>query len=165
MLIEMTASVLISFNAFSSPGASAEAQFVAEKASQAKRYLCDSTALGLQKQQSFDQLYTVAEQCSAPNWDGYNAAPVSNEAYRLAYCFIEQLPPNLPMPTIGAEPDGHLTLEWHRSADNTLSISVAPDGNLHYSALLGPNSVYGTEAFFDQVPEIIVRLVHRLPSA
>ena len=43
---------------------------------------------------------------------------------------LEVLPDGLPMPSPGAEPDGQLTLEWHKSAYQTLSVSVTADGDL-----------------------------------
>jgi hypothetical protein len=162
MLIEMTASALISFNALSALGASSEAHYVAEQAKEARRHLYASNALGLQKREIFEELYAVAEECRTPDWDGYGAEPVSEGAYRLAYHFLEALPPGTPGPSIGAEPDGHLTLEWYRSPHHILSVSVSPEGDLHYAALVGPNKAYGTEAFFEDVPNTIVDLIRRL---
>jgi hypothetical protein len=165
MLIEMTASALISFNALSAHGASTEAQFVAERANEARRHLYESNALGLQKREVFEELCAVTEECRTRNWDGYGADPVLDDAYQLAYRFLEALPPGTPAPSVGAEPDGHLTLEWYRSPHHTLSVSVSPEGDLHYAALVGPNKAYGTEAFFWDVPKAILDLIHRLHAA
>jgi hypothetical protein len=165
MLIEMTASALISLNAFSVHGASDEAQFVAKQAKEARRHLYESNGLGLQRRELFEELCAVAEECKRPNWDGYGAEAVSEDAYQLAYCFLEACPPGTPRPSIGAEPDGHLTLEWYRSQHNVLSVSVSPEGDLHYSALVGPNKAYGTEAFFGEVPTEILALIRRVLPA
>jgi hypothetical protein len=102
------------------------------------------------------------EQCREQNWDGYGAASVEDETYRQAYRFIESLPWGMPVPTVGAEPDGHVTLEWHRSPRRTLSVSISPDGDLHYAALLGISKAYGSEPFFDEAPAAILNLIQRV---
>jgi len=143
--------------------------------SDAAQYVQDSTRLGrcqLHGSNVFgnesalrDELATVWEECREPNWDGFHALPVSRDALRSAYCFLESLPLGFPAPSIGAEPDGALTLEWHRSARRTFSVSVSPDDELHFAALFGPNRVYGTEAFFGEVPESILDLIRRVYAA
>ncbi|MBI1902176.1 MAG: hypothetical protein HYS13_13835 [Planctomycetia bacterium] len=85
---------------------------------------------------------------------------------RNAYVFLtEALPLGFPAPSIGAEPDGDLTLEWHCSPRRTLSVSVSPEGDLDYAGLFGPNRTYGTEVFYGEVPETILRLIRRVYSA
>ncbi|MFH0937823.1 MAG: hypothetical protein V1899_00835 [Planctomycetota bacterium] len=69
---------------------------------------------------------------------------------------------HVPMPSVGAEPDGHVTLEWHHSSRRTLSVSVSPDGELHYAALFGASKVYGTEPFFGNVPKSILDLISQV---
>jgi len=50
---------------------------------------------------------------------------------------------------VGAESDGHITFEWYTSPRHILSISVSPDGKLHYAALIGSRKAYGTEDFLE----------------
>lgn len=143
--------------------------------SDAARYVRDATQKGrwhLQKSRSLgvggalhEELGTVWEECRRANWDGFDSLPVDNDTLRNTYVLLESFPLGYPGPSIGAEPDGCLTLEWHRSTRRTLSVSVAPDGNLHYAALLGPNRVYGTEAFFGEVPESVLDLIRRVYGA
>lgn len=92
------------------------------------------------RQQGFQSLAAQAESCAKPGWDGHGAEPVTLDACRCAYRFVEGLPPGIPMPSVGAEPDGHLTLEWYRSPSRVLSVSVGPAGELNYAALLGEKS-------------------------
>jgi hypothetical protein len=109
-----------------------------------------------------EELATIAQECSSANWDGYGAAPVSEETFDQASAFLESLPLGTPAPSVGAEPDGHLTLEWYRSPRLTLSVSASPDGDLHYAALVGPAKAYGTEPFLGEVPQVILDLIHRV---
>lgn len=145
------------------PGFSETAEFIEKTRSQGRRYLMESNAFGIDSSLS-DELAMVWEECRKANWDGFQALPVAQETLRSTYRFLELLPLGFSAPSIGAEPDGHLTLEWHRATRRTLSVSVSPDGDLHYAALIGPNRVYGTEAFVDEIPDSIIALVRRIDS-
>jgi hypothetical protein len=114
---------------------------------------------------AFAELFQTFEECRQPNWDGYAAQPVSAEIYNLAYEFLTALPPGTPDPSLGAEPDGHITAEWYRSPQRTLSVSVSPDGELHYAALLGSAKTCGTEPLTGAVPKVVADLIHRVTVA
>lgn len=161
----MTAIALRQFTAVTSGGASETARFVAKQIEQWRRQLQDSYALGQKAKGSLNELYQVFEECRQANWDGYGAAPVSARTFHAAYEFLEALPLGTPAPSVGAEPDGHITLEWYHSPRRTLSISVSPECELHYAALIGVSKVYGTGPFFGQVPKEIMDLIHRVTSA
>jgi hypothetical protein len=165
MILEMTATALITFGGPATTGASDAARFVACQAEGVRRRLQSSYALGRLNQGIFDELFTVAEAAGGAGWDGYGAEPVSPEAYAKAYRFLESLPLGTPRPAITAEPDGQIAFEWYVSSYRTLSVSVSADGDLHYSALLGPNKAYGTEAFFGETPRAILDLILRLYAA
>ena len=110
----------------------------------------------------FDELLKTFEECSEKNWDGFGAQAVCEETFHLARRFLAALPFGAPAPSIGAEPDGCLTFEWYRSPLRTLSVSVSPDGDLHYAALLDSANAYGTERFFGETPEVIDTLIRRV---
>jgi hypothetical protein len=76
--------------------------------------------------------------------------------------FLESLPRDLPAPSIGAEPDGVLTMEWDCSERRTLSVRVSSGEELHFAGLFGSNRVYGTETFLGQIPKPILDLVRRV---
>lgn len=164
MSLQMTTSPNISFGFIGSRGNSETALFVDQKAQQGRRQLQESRVLGLRGKGAFDGLNQVYEDCLEPNWDGYSAMPVSEATYQLAYQFLEALPLGAPLPSCGAEPDGQLTLEWHRSPRWTLSISMSPEGDLHYAALLGTRKAYGTEPFFGDAPKTIMDLIQQVTT-
>ena len=143
-------------------GVSDEATVIARATQEEKRLLSRTNALG--NEAGFDELATVWESCRKPNWDGYQALPVDQDTLRNAYVFLESLPLGSPSPSIGAEPDGDLTFEWHRSPRHTLSVSITSVGDLHFAALLGPNRVYGTEAFFGEAPQRILNLIRQVSA-
>lgn len=120
-----------------------------------------SEALGMQKVID-DELAEVWAECRVPDWDGYNALPVSAGAYLQAKRLLLSLPLGTRSPSIGATPDGHVTLEWHHGRRRSLTVTAAPDGYLHYAALLGPDRHCGTEAFFEDVPQTIRSLISQV---
>jgi hypothetical protein len=141
-------------------GFSEEARSIARAARNQKRESRKSATLG--NKAAIDELGAAWEECRQEGWDGYSAQPVTQDTLRNAYIFLEALPLGVPVPSVAAEPDGELAFEWHLSARRTLSVSVTPDGDLHYAGLFGPNRVYGTEAFFGRIPETILNLVRRV---
>jgi hypothetical protein len=110
----------------------------------------------------FEELAELAEECQEPNWDGYGADAIDDDAVREAGRFLRGLPMGFPRPSLGVEPDGHVTFEWHASPRRTLSVSISPDGMLHYSALIGTSRRFGTEPFLGQCPTVILDLARRV---
>lgn len=165
MIAEMTTAALISTSPMTTCGASELANFVARQGAAGRQNLQNSFYFGFNNREVFNELFSVAEECKSANWDGQGAAPVSGESYRAAYKFLEALPLGAVAPSVGVEPDGEMTLEWHHSPRRTLSISFSRNGELHYAALLGASKTYGTEPFFGDVPKIIMDLASRVMAA
>ena len=112
----------------------------------------------------WEQLAELTEEVCRPNWDGHGAEPVKDQTIGVATRVIDALPAEYLHPSsVGAEPDGHVTLEWYRSTDWLLSVSVSPVGMLHYAALLGDDSFIGSCLFEDngKVPGVILDLIRR----
>lgn len=102
------------------------------------------------------ELASVFAECRAPDWDGYGALPVTPQAWLHAERFLEMVATDSPPPTIGAEPDGQITMEWGSQRGRRLSVSISPDGDFHYAAILGSSTRHGTERQFEVVPEPVV---------
>jgi len=114
-------------------------------------------------------LDNLAYGCGREGWDGHGALAVDQSAVWHAHRVLDATPPisgGIAV-SMGAEPDGQVTIEWHRAAAWTLSVSVSPNGELHYAALLGSSNAYGTEPFDASVglPETIKRLIRRIEAA
>jgi hypothetical protein len=148
--------------ALTTSGISPTANYVSQKSRESRLHIEKSQSLGAAFENARQELCKTFDERCEPNWDGFGALPVTQDTYTQAYRFVEALPLGKCQPTIGAEPDGQITLEWHRGPYQTLSVSVSPDGDLHYSALIGPNKSYGTEAFFGDVPRTILDLIDRV---
>lgn len=119
------------------------------------------TAQGIE--QTIANLRAEFHASQRPGWDGYDAEPVSQSTFAQACAFLNALPRDIVMPSVGAEPDGDLTFEWYVSPRRVLSVSIGQGEELHYAALLGKVSRQsGTEPFLGEVPPEIVRLIHRV---
>jgi hypothetical protein len=108
-----------------------------------------------------DELRQLCEQFQIAGWDGHNALPVAAGSIEHAVHFVESLPATITAPSVGAEPDGQVTLEWYRSPRCVISVSVSPEGDLHYAALMGRNRHYGTIAS-GEAADSIVSLAERV---
>jgi hypothetical protein len=165
MIAEMTAAVLFRYGALSSRGTSDTASFITKQAQEGRQKWLETHTFGQQVRASIIELWQLFQDCRFPNWDAYGAEPVSEEAFKLAYQLLKVLPLGTPAASFGAEPDGHITLEWYRSPRRTLSVSVSPEGELHYAALVGASKHYGTEPFYGEAPKAIVDLIYRVLAA
>ncbi len=143
-----------------SSAVSDEAQFIDHQVDASWRSFQESRTLG--NVDLFEDLEELAAECGEPDWDGYGAVPINPEAVRVAQRFLRSLPVGAHRPTVGVEPDGHVTFEWHVAPKQTLSVSVSPDGMLHYSAAIGSSRSFGTEPFLGECPEAILDLVQRI---
>lgn len=107
----------------------------------------------------------VAQAAATADWDGYGALPVSDLSVRAARWFLSEIPAHLPMPEIGAEPDGEIAIEWAGSSGFALSISFSTQGLLTYAAIFGDSHARGTEAFVGSFPAIIAVHLDRVLSS
>ncbi|MHB8370716.1 MAG: hypothetical protein ACYDBP_13695 [Leptospirales bacterium] len=142
-------------------GSSETADFIFEEIKKTRQQLEGSFSFG----QPINELIQVYQDCRNPGWDGYNALPVLPDTLSLASDVLSSFPLGTPSPSFGAEPDGHITMEWHHSPYRTLSVSISPEKKLHFAALIGTNTYYGTENFYGEISRNIKDLIHRVLRA
>lgn len=111
-----------------------------------------------------DELIDVFAECHNPNWDGYEAKPVEFNTLFQAVKFIKAMPPILPKPSIGADPDGDLSLDWHETSDRTIMVSINSQGKLHFAALVGQSRFTGAEPFVGEWPRQLVDLIRQVAN-
>ena len=131
------------------------------QASQRNREYFDCSAV-LSKNPARDELLDLWNECKFSNWDGYDAFAVDPKTLTNAFKFIKTLPLGYDLPSVGAEPDGHITLEWYKNKFWVLSVSISPEGKLYYAALLGTEDKKGSELFFEDIPSNILRLIDQV---
>lgn len=114
--------------------------------------------------ESLKALQETFEECSAENWDGYNAAPVTFDDYSAAKRFLLFLPETYSAPEISADPDGKISFDWRPRDGVLLSVSVGRKNTIIYAGRFGEERPKGVEYFGDEIPEIVVRLLDRALS-
>lgn len=144
-----------------SRGSSDEAQFLEQESKNGVDHLRSSVSLGKGIESVLNELAETAHECGEPGWAGHASAAVQPDAYANAVAFVKSLPLGTPMPEVGVEPDGHLTLEWHCDPRHTLSVSIGPEGELYYAALLGRKKQNGAMPFYNSVPVEILGLIYK----
>ncbi|MEK6749542.1 MAG: hypothetical protein AABY83_10095 [Pseudomonadota bacterium] len=158
----MSVLALREFTAVGSRGLSVTASFIEGQLDKLSSQMQNSFVFGQMAKGTFDELAEVFANCRQPNWDGYDALPVDIRTFEIAQEFLKKLPLGIRAPSIGAEPDGHITMEWHRSLRKTLSVSISPKGELHFAELFGFDKKFGTKMFIGAVPEEIVGAIHKV---
>lgn len=162
MIADIPVSTMFALTTLHEQGAGEVASYVSRMVEESRNDLLRAEWTGTTA--AFNALARIAAEKAMPNWDGYDAEPIDRLSYRKAIEFIKAIPLGLSLPSIGAEPDGQVTLEWYRSPHQLLSVSVDPRGELHYAALLGPETVYGTVPFFGDIPGSVLSLINRATS-
>ena len=141
---------------------SLEAEYIGQHAQEPWDSIQQLNSIGIAD--LFHDLGQLAIECERPGWDGDGADPVLPSTIDQAVRLLRALPPGMSRPTLGVEPDGQITFEWYTSPKQVLSVSVCSDGNLYFAALLGAARHFGREPFFGDMPDEILRLVHRVAA-
>jgi hypothetical protein len=110
------------------------------------------------------EFLSVVNECLSEDWDGNGAIGLGLATIDAAWRFAKVVPLGIRQPSVGAEPDGHITFEWHTSPEKTLSVSLDKSANVHYSALLGQDRHYGTESFVSNVPARLLDLIYQVAA-
>jgi len=142
--------------------ASEAAGFVAEQRENSSDILQKSNVLGFVAKGTFQQLDEIFEECSSEGWDGERAKPISGEVLQCAKTFLKSFPLGVEAPEVGAEPDGAITLEWYRSSNRVISISINPGGWLYYAAIIGTSRRHGMDFALFDVSEDLLGLISQV---
>lgn len=116
-------------------------------------------SLQRQREIALDEAY---RDCSAPDWDGYGAAPANELSMSWAKQVLAALPRRLGVPEIAFEPDGDAGLECSLGPNKALSISIGCNGELRYAVRLDAATVIGTGVFADSLPKRLVEATEDL---
>jgi hypothetical protein len=109
---------------------------------------------------SLQQLAAMANECSEHRWDGCDAVGIDPLALLMAEQFLRALPDGIPPPEFAPEPDGAISVDWIRSRDRMLSLSIGRSDRMAYAWLNGADKGHGV-AHFDgrNVPSSVLHAI------
>jgi len=142
-----------------SKSSSDTACYVAQQRENSYGRLQESNTLELVGEETLQQLDEVYSECSSVGWDGANAKPVSEEVLQCAVRFLYSFSIRIEVPEVGAEPDGSITLEWYRSPNKVVSISINPDGWVYWAALIGASRRHGADYSLMGISDALLRTI------
>jgi hypothetical protein len=154
----------VPYGANSTRGVSDTAEFVVWLSAEYDRKWRASADFFVEMSKAHDSLLEVCGEASHPNWDGYTGSAVVAETCEMARRFLSVLPLGTEMPAVAVDADGLVSLEWYHSPRRTLSVSVSPDGEMYYAALVGASSRHGTHMFYDSLPRDLMDLIREVTS-
>ena len=139
--------------------ASEIAEYIDDRWKIIRELLQESNILGFVAKGTFQQLFEVFDECSSEGWDGDRAEPISVDVLYCTIRFLNSFPLGIEAPEVGAEPDGSITLEWYRSPNKVISISINPDGWMYYAALIGSSKRHGADYAMMGVSDDLLKII------
>jgi hypothetical protein len=122
----------------------------------------ESNTFGRPLVEAATSLRETFEECSVPDWDGYNALPINEDAFNEANKIIELLPSSIPMPEIMADPNGEIAFEWRKGNNHIFVLSVSGRQKITYAGIFGSNKTHGVEYYNSSLPSIILDYIRRV---
>ena len=117
------------------------------------------------KMEAVDIVIDTFRKHQKSNWDGYDAAPISEAACAEAILFLKKLPSTIPSPDVIPNPDGDVSLEWYIDQRLLFVATFSGTGIIAFAGVFGKGSkVHGTELFTESIPSSVVENLCRLFS-
>lgn len=108
-------------------------------------------------------IYSIYNEHSVPDWDGYDAVPISEKTIDNALNLGRLLPAGIPLPEVIPEPTGEIAFEWYRDKTHVFIISVGESNIVSYAGLFGKQiQAHGTEYIDDHIPRTLLNHISRL---
>ena len=125
-------------------------------------YISGSWTYGEPSRQALSELIGLFNECTQPNWDGYDAPALKPQVFEYARQFIATVPLDLPNPEISASPQGDISFEWYQGPKQIVSVGVSESGEIHFASLSGYRRVFGSYPFDGTFDDQIYGLIHDL---
>lgn len=108
----------------------------------ARQHADEPVSLGW-KRQLYDLAMEIGGECSVAGWDGYDGAPILQEAVIKTLKLISLLPDSAQPPHLVPSPEGYIAFEWHDPRKRVLSVSPKNDLLIWASVLGIDDTRYG----------------------
>lgn len=111
----------------------------------------------------FSEIYSIYNEHLEPDWDGYDAIPISEKTIDKALNLARLLPAGIPLPEVIPEPTGEIAFEWYRDKTHVFIISVGESNIVSYAGLFGKQiQAHGTEYIDNHIPRTLLNHISRL---
>lgn len=115
------------------------------------------------RERALQSLKDIFDSHRQQGWDGYDALPISEDAYLEACRLIQLLPSDIVVPEFSADPRGAISFEWYRGPGWVFTLTAKGTGIVVYAGLMGEdNRAYGTQKFRESIPKIILQHIRRV---
>jgi hypothetical protein len=111
-----------------------------------------------QRKRLLKQLEEIAIDCSARDWNGYDAEPVSKLAIEKAKELIEVFPIGFPEPELAADNDGEIGFDFYFAKYYNLTFSTGTDNRIPFATCAGEGNSWCGVAEFNgkELPKEII---------
>jgi|GEM_PF-1115918 hypothetical protein len=109
-----------------------------------------------------NSLSDLYREYSQPDWDGYGAHAITEDAYFEAQKLIDALPSWLPTPEIVAEPTGGIGFEWFKDRGQVFALSVGGRHRITYAGIFSGDKEHGSVYFEETMPLLILQHLRKL---
>lgn len=106
----------------------------------------------------FQEIIEIQEECADTNWDGDGALPISQKSINYARKFFKALPLSIDVPEPVPEPNGELALVWRQNGYH-IAVSISEKAELAFGGRVKSGSIAGTEKFDGTIPEHLKNII------
>ena len=141
-------------------GVSADANVLSGMMESLLSSLAQSATAQKRINEPLDALFSVYKECTARNWDGEQAPPVTIKSFNEARDLLMLIPSSFPVPSFSPESSGAIAFEWYKNAKNVFVISVDGTQSIQYAGLFGDgNETHGKVNYAGSIPRVIQTLL------
>ena len=101
------------------------------------------------RERFYISLGEVIFECSQPNWDGYEANPITKASVDNLIKFMNILDDSLPDPDPGCDPDGQVSIEWYFQPGRISLSFDHEEEKVYYAYILEEDKGCGTLSLED----------------
>lgn len=88
----------------------------------------------------FDEIDSIAADCSKSNWNGDQSEPIGEQTVLYAKKLVSLFPNDIAVPDVVPEPDGSIGFEWDIDQDQWMIVSVNEGGSIYYAVKFDEHS-------------------------
>ncbi len=105
------------------------------------------------------ELAEILQECSVPNWNGYDAKSIDRDSIRYVCAFLEVIPNDISYPELCAEPSGELTMVWQKHGYHVV-IGIDGTGKIAWGGTGPDGRLFGDAIFSEEIPKVVLDILY-----